>query len=112
MIPQAIDKMNAIRSTNHQKAPVAWGKAFKKNPDNLQDLLVVPQDFSMYHLDPVKYVCACHRFLWSRFLICKYLKSCFERVMNRHTSFSEIKRQRKSPFWINEQLVLQEYGSL
>lgn len=105
VIPQAIDKMNAIRCKNHRKAVAAWRKAFKKNWDDLQ-VSVVHQDLLKYHTDPVQWTCACPRFLLSRFLLCKHIKHCFEDISDRSRFFTEIHRQRESPFWVHELLTL------
>ncbi|KAI1005475.1 hypothetical protein K3495_g2743 [Podosphaera aphanis] len=67
VIPQAVDKMNSIRSKNHGKAVAAWRKTFKKNWDDLLDS-VVNQDLLKYHTNPIKWTCACPGFLLSRFL--------------------------------------------
>ncbi|KAI0995829.1 hypothetical protein K3495_g12352 [Podosphaera aphanis] len=105
VIPQAVDKMNAIRSKNHRKAVAAWRKTFKKNWDDLLDS-VVSQDLLKYHTNPIKWTCACPGFLLSRFLVCKHIRFCYEKISDRPKLFSEIQRQRESPFWVHEQLTL------
>ncbi|KAI0999659.1 hypothetical protein K3495_g8538 [Podosphaera aphanis] len=97
--------MNAIRSKNHRKAVAAWRKTFKKNWDDLLDL-VVNQDLLKYHTNPIKWTCACPGFLLSRFLVYKHIKFCYETITDRPKLFSEIERQRESPFWVHEQLTL------
>ncbi|KAI0994469.1 hypothetical protein K3495_g13714 [Podosphaera aphanis] len=105
VIPQAVDKINSIRSKNHGKAVAAWRKTFKKNWEDLLDL-VVNQDLLKYRTNPIKWTCACPGFLLSRFLVCKHIKFCYEKITDRPKLFSEIQRQRESPFWIHEQLTL------
>ncbi|KAI1002825.1 hypothetical protein K3495_g5378 [Podosphaera aphanis] len=105
VIPQAVDKMNAIRSKNHRKAVTAWRKTFKKNWDDLLDS-VVDQDLLKYHTNPINWTCAYPGFLMSQFLVCKHIKFCYEKISDRPKLFSEIERQRESPFWVHEQLTL------
>lgn len=113
VIPEALEKMDAILSKNHRKATAAWRKVFKRNWDDSQHSQVMRQDLLEYHTDPIKWTCACNAFLLSRFLLCKHIKSCFNEVSNRTEFFSEIRRQRDSPFWISQHLSIRsEYQDL
>ena len=60
-----------------------------------------------YHTDPIRWTCACHSFLNSRFLLCKHILSCYEPVCNRIDFFRSVQRHREPPFWTHRQLVLQ-----
>ena len=42
----------------------------------------------------------------SRFLICKHVVSCYEDISDAARFFSEVRRQRKCPFWVDRQLVI------
>ncbi|KAI1001157.1 hypothetical protein K3495_g7042 [Podosphaera aphanis] len=97
VIPQAVDKMNAIRSKNHRKAVAAWRKTSKKNWDDLLDS-VVNQNLLKYYTNPIKWTCACPGFLLSRFLVCKHIKFCDEKISDWPKLFLEIEGQRESPF--------------
>ena len=106
VIPQTIDRMRALIIGNHRKGNAAWRKAFKRQWDSLQNCEVEPQDLQTYHTSPSKWTCACSKFLLSRFLICEHIVSCFEKISDRPKFFSNVRRQRQTPFWTDEQLLL------
>ena len=80
VVPEAVEKMNAISSKFFRKAMAAWRKFFKKHWHNPQHPLVVRQDLLKYHTDPIKWTCACNCFLLSWLLLCKHVRSCYEEV--------------------------------
>ena len=105
--------MEAIRNGNHRKATASWRKAFKKQWKKLRDREIEPRNLEKYHTNPVMWTCACDAFLLSRFLICKHILYCYEPISNPVKFFSGVRRQRSSPFWVDEQLVLgQEFQKL
>lgn len=106
VLPTALERMNAILSKNHRNAAAAWRKAFKREWNHLQSIQVDSHSLARHYTDPSKWTCACEKFLLSRFLLCEHVISCFEKVSNKIQFFSEVRRQRYSPFWIEKQLVL------
>jgi hypothetical protein len=57
------------------------------------------QNLKTYYTDPKKWVCACDAFLTSRFMICKHILHCYERISNPQHFFQDICRRRTVPFW-------------
>ncbi len=105
-IPQAIERMEAIRSGDNRKATASWRKFFKKQWKKDQNKGAEPERIQNYHTDPALWTCACDAFLLSRFLICKHLVHCFEPIEDRVSFFSGIRRRRTSPFWVQNQLII------
>ncbi|TRM60897.1 hypothetical protein BD626DRAFT_406536 [Schizophyllum amplum] len=63
-----------------------------------------------YRPDPIKWVCGCRAFVRSRFLICKHLVNCVQRVPP--VFFYEVKRSRDVPFWSHPDLKPIESGDV
>lgn len=106
VIPQSIERMKAILSKNHRLGAAAWRKDFKRQWKTLKACKVDPQSLLNYHTNPCKWTCGCDAFLLSRFLICKHIICCYEDVSDRFNFFFNIKRQRCSPFWVEQNLIL------
>ena len=96
----------ALISKNHRIATAAWRKKFKREWKSLQSSRVGPEDLAEHHTDPKNWACGCRLFLLSRFLICKHIVSCFQEFSGSYRFFSEVRRQRYSPFWVHQQLVI------
>lgn len=106
VIPNALDRMDAIRNCDIRKASASWRKVFKKQWKTLRDRKIDPKSIQKYHTNPAMWTCACDAFLSSRFLICKHIIHCYEPITDPITFFSRIRRQRSSPFWVDKQLAL------
>ncbi|KAI0998426.1 hypothetical protein K3495_g9764, partial [Podosphaera aphanis] len=65
------------------KATAAWRKAFKRQWKCLRNSRVETEDLLKYHTDPSKWTCA---------YVVRF--------------FSETRRQRSCPFWVEDQLVI------
>jgi hypothetical protein len=112
-IPQAIDRMDALRSSDNRKTTASWRKAFKNQWKKEVKKEVAPDSIQKYHTNPEQWTCACDAFLLSRFLLCKHLIHCCEPVNDRVSFFSRICRRRCAPFWAEKQLVIRpEYRRL
>ena len=105
VVPVALERMNAVIDKNHRKAAAAWRKTFKREWSNLSKYQVDIQSLERFHTNPKKWTCACEKFLLSRFLLCEHIISCYEQVPNAVQFFSEVRRQRYGPFWVEQQLV-------
>ena len=90
VVPNAINRMEAIRNGNHRKATASWRKAFKKQWKKLRDREIEPRNLEKYHTNPVMWTCACDAFLLSRFLICKHILYCYEPISNPVKFFSGV----------------------
>ena len=106
VVPQFMKRVKAIIENDQRMGTAHWRKIFKKEWKNLQSQHVDSQSLVRYHIDPSNWTCTCDLFLVSRFFICKHILHCYEDVQNPVTFFSRIRRQRYSPFWIEQQLVL------
>lgn len=105
--------MEAIHKSDNRKASASWRKAFKKQWKQLRDREVEPQSIQKYHTNPAMWTCACDAYLLSRFLICKHIVHCYDPIADPVKFFSSVRRQRSSPFWVHQQLVLRpEYKQL
>jgi hypothetical protein len=112
VIPNGLDRMEAIRNGDYRKATASWRKTFKKQWKQLQGREIEPQSIHRYHTNPAMWTCACDAFLLSRFLICKHIVHCYGSITDPIKFFSGLRRQRSSPFWVDKQLVLRpEYKS-
>lgn len=113
VIPQGLDRMEAIRKGDHRKATASWRKAFKKQWKQLQNQEIKSQSIQKYHTNPTMWTCACEAFLLSRFLICKHIIHCYDSITDPVKFFTRVRRQRSGPFWVEDQLVLcSEYRML
>lgn len=106
VVPSATHRMKAIMNKDHRNATAAWRKPFKQEWKRLQSCEVDPQSLLSNHTSPSKWTCACKVFLLSRFLLCKHIICCFEKMPDPGKFFSEVRRQRCTPFWEDPQLVL------
>jgi hypothetical protein len=107
LIPSALTRMHALLQRDHRRATAAWRKDFKREWKRLNNRLTKPVNFQQYHTDPVRWTCACPYFLSSRFLFCKHILSCYERISDPVDFFRFVQRRRNFPFWTHQQLVLQ-----
>ena len=96
----------ALINKNHRITTAAWRKKFKREWKSLQSSRVGPEDLAEHHKDSKNWACGCRVFLLSRFLICKHIVSCFQEFSDSYRFFSEVRRQRYSPFWVDQQLVI------
>lgn len=111
LIPDAVNRMEALVEGNNRQAIASWRKCFKRQWKDLTTREVQIQSIDKYHTNPYKWTCACPAFLESRFLVCKHLLHCHERIEAPIAFFPTIRRHRVSPFWHHEQLVLRpEYA--
>jgi hypothetical protein len=108
VIPNALDRLEAIKNGDSRKVTASWRKAFKKQWKQLQSQPVEPTSIQRYQTNPTKWACACDAFLLSRFLICKHIIHCYDSIADPAKFFSKVRRQRSSPFWLDKQLVLRE----
>lgn len=106
IIPDCINRMDALIEGNHRKVSASWRKAFKKQWKDAATKEVPIDNIKKYHTDPFRWTCACDAFLESRFLICKHIISCHQSIQNPLTFFQNIRRRTTSPFWQHKQLVL------
>jgi hypothetical protein len=106
VIPDVIDRMKAIQNGVFRKHKAGWRLAFKKEWKMLEGRDVSAGALTKYHTDPYKWICACPAFLESRFLTCKHIIHCYEPIVDPLTFFESVQRQRTSPFWNDQQLVL------
>ena len=106
VIPDAILRMQGIRSGGHRIARASWRKSFKKQWKNLQGKVINPDSIRRYHTDPLSMVCSCEAFLESRFFICKHLINCFLPLATPAEFFRDVRRRRSCPFWDHNQLVV------
>lgn len=106
VIPQGLDRMEAIRKCDHRKATASWRKAFKKQWKQLQNREIESRSIQKYHTNPTMWTCACEAFLLSRFLICKHIIHCYNSITDPVKFFTWVRRQRSGPFWVEDQLVL------
>jgi hypothetical protein len=107
LIPSAIRRMRALLEHDHRQAMASWRKDFKSEWKMMNGQLPEAVRNQHYHTDPIRWTCACHSFLNSRFLLCKHILSCYEPVCNRIDFFRSVQRHREPPFWTHRQLVLQ-----
>lgn len=113
IVPNAINRMEAIQNGDCCKATASWRKAFKKQWKQLKDREIDPKSIQRYHTNPATWTCACNGFLLSRFLVCKHIIHCYNPISNPVKFFSEVRRQSSRPFWVDKQLILyQEYKGL
>ena len=106
VVPLSLVRMKAILSGNLREADISWRKDFRKQWKDLEKKAVACQSIDRYHTNPAAWTCACESFLTSRFLICKHIVHCFEPVPSRHDFFRRVKRNRTTPFWTDERLVV------
>ena len=109
VVPDSIAQLEALRGGNRRQGSASWRKTFKRQWDDLWSLEVSSESLSRYHTNPSKWTCGCPSFLESRFLICKHIVQCYEPitdVKDRILFFSTVQRQRSSPFWKHDKLVL------
>lgn len=107
LIPSALTRMHALLQRDHRRATACWRKDFKSEWKRLNDKLSNPVHVHQYHTDPVRWTCACPYFLSSRFLFCKHILSCYERISDPVNFFRSVQRRRNFPFWTHQHLVLQ-----
>lgn len=105
VIPDSIRRLAALRRGCRRQGVASWRKDFKRIH---LDLLERPQngDITTYHTNPVDWTCGCDAFLDSRFLICKHIVQCFEKIEQPAAFYRLIRRQRAPPFWTHSALVL------
>lgn len=106
VIPNALNRMEAIRNNDNRKASASWRKAFKKEWKQFKDREIDPKSIQKYHTNPTMWTCACDAFLSSRFLICKHIIHRYDPITDPITFFTRVRRQRVSPFWVDKHLVL------
>ena len=108
VVPDILKTTAAIIRGDRKFGQASWRKAFKREWKAAQSQNLDSRNLSVYKTDPAKWTCGCIAFLESRFLICKHIISCYEPIQQRHSFqfFFDIKRQRESPFWKHEKLVL------
>lgn len=101
-------RIDQIRSLNYRAGLASWRYTFKKDWTILSKKEVDPEARSIYHTDPYKWSCSCPSFLNSRFLICKHIVHCFEKMSttNRVAFFDTVRRSRFPPFWVSDKLIL------
>lgn len=104
-VPRLMKKMVNIISGDIRLARSSWRKTFKRDWKKLQNAEIGDGKLEKYHTDPTRWTCGCLSFLNHRFLLCKHLISCYEPVADAKF-FWTVKRQRTSPFWLHELLVL------
>ncbi|KAI1003349.1 hypothetical protein K3495_g4858 [Podosphaera aphanis] len=97
--------MSAIIENSNNNYKPAWRKAFKRQWKDLQSCKFDPQSLLRYRTDPSNWTCACEAYLLSLFLICRHIIHCFENISDKLKFFSEVRRQRYSPFRVHEKLV-------
>lgn len=88
VISRAIIRMLTITNDNHWKGIAAWRKIFKREWYCLENCEVEPQDLQTNQTNPSRWICACTNFRLSRFLICKYKLSHFEKILDRPKFFN------------------------
>jgi len=106
VIPDVIDRMKAIQNGVFRKHKAGWRIAFKKEWKEMEGRVISNDALTKYHTDPYKWVCGCPAFLQSRFLTCKHIVRCYEPIADTLSFFETVRRQRTSPFWVDQQLVL------
>lgn len=112
VIPDAINRINSIRGGDYRKGTASWRKAYKKQWKKLANREVEVENIQKYHTNPARWTCACDAFLESRFLICKHILYCYMPIKDPIAFFYSVQRQRISPFWVDQQLILlPQYGS-
>jgi hypothetical protein len=107
LIPSATRRMRALLEYDHRQAMASWRKDFKSEWKMMNGRLPEPVRIHHYYTDPVRWTCACHSFLNSRFLVCKHILSCYEPISDRIDFFRSVQRRREPPFWTHTQLILQ-----
>ena len=106
VIPDAITRMGKLLDKGNLTVMASWRKAFKREWKKLATRECDTNWLVKYHTNPQSWVCACSAFLESRFLICKHLVRCFEPIVDPVDFFSRVRRQRITPFWTHQQLVI------
>lgn len=106
MIPQGLEKMEAIRNGNHRKAVASWRKEFKQQWKKLSSQGADEDSLLKYHTNAATWTCGCDAFLLSRFLLCKHIIYCYKDFEDPNKFFRTAQRQRTSPFWVHPQLIL------
>lgn len=104
-IPQGLDKMEAIRGGNHRMAVASWRKKFRQQWKKMTSQRIDSESLQKHHTDALTWTCGCMEFLLSRFLICKHIVHCYEKLEDPNKFFNTVHRRRSSPFWIHPQLV-------
>jgi hypothetical protein len=106
VIPDAVNRMQSIHSGEFRIHKARWRGAFKRQWRELSGQCINTNNLEKYRTNPLKWVCACDAFLYSRFLICKRILQCYEPIQDSFEFFETVCRQRTSPFWIDNQLIL------
>ena len=107
-IPQGIDKMEAIRNRNYRKAVASWRKKFRQQWKRHALQGTDGESLRKYYTNPATWTCGCSEFLLSRFLLCKHIICCFEKIEDPNEFFNTVRRRRSSPFWVQRQLILRQ----
>lgn len=102
VIPDAIDRLQALPNGGSRLYQSSWRKAFKRQWTQLAAESTTDGRLNMYHTDPVAWTCGCDAYLFSRFLVCKHIVHCYELIARGSTAaevFAGIRRCRTPPFW-------------
>jgi hypothetical protein len=91
VVPDAVHRLKAISNGEFRVFKARWREAFKKAWKNEARKVVDPEKLKEHHTDPIKWVCGCKSFLYSRFLLCKHIVSCFEPPASEF--FDHVQRQ-------------------
>ena len=78
VLPGALQRLTVIKNGDSRIHRARWREAFKKHWKKERKKLIDPEKPAKYHTNPVRWICGCKAFLFSRFLICKHLIYCFE----------------------------------